>query len=242
MNRSQWLFFLSCLCSSSLHSDFSAEASPGSLSNVIQSISRRGHITLTRSVPALSVYRVRSGSLESSNARRKSYLKETIEVSTKARRKKRKLNLPSVDKSELVKSGGFYYGITSNTLSKASAANNSKPRPKLADSMFEALEELKIMRLEMETMRKEMQILKRRMITDGELEEDSEEAQVQARLAKRRRAKECEKLAGEIEEWATRIIEEDEDDGWKEISCNKMMKGTLNPTDRTKTYLKVSAP
>lgn len=106
--------------------------------------------------------------------------------------------------------------------------------------MFEALEELKIMRMEMEMMRKEMQSLKRKMIADGNLEEDVEEAQAQARLAKRRREKECEKLAAEIEEWAMKILDEDEDEGWKEVACNKMMRGALNPTERTKAYLKVN--
>lgn len=88
----------------------------------------------------------------------------------------------------------------------------------------------------METMRKEMQTLQRKM--NGEEEEDSEEMKAEARLAKRRRARDCERLAGEIEEWATGILKEGEDDGWKEVSCNKMMRGSLNPTSRTKAYIK----
>ena len=136
--------------------------------------------------------------------------------------------------------GGIYYGITSQTFHKANTTPVDKRRPRLSDSMLEALEELKIMRLEMEMMRKEMQSLKRKMISNGELDEDPEEAQAQARSAKRRRAKECEKLAGEIEDWAMKILDEDEEDGWKEVVCNKMMRGSLNPTERTKAYLKVS--
>ena len=152
------------------------------------------------------------------------------------------MNLPSVDKSQLEQQmGGIYYGITSQTFHKANTTpvDANKKRPRLSDSMLEALEELKIMRLEMEMMRKEMQSFKRKMISIGDLDEDPEEAQAQARLAKRRRAKECEKLAGEIEEWAMKILGEDEDDGWKEVACNKMMRGSLNPTERTKAYLKV---
>jgi len=95
----------------------------------------------------------------------------------------------------------------------------------------------------MEMMRKEMQSLKRKMITmngeEGDSEEDKEEVKAQARLAQRRKAKECEKLAAEIEEWAMKILEETEEDGWKEVTCNKMMRGSLNPTERTKAYLKV---
>jgi len=207
-----------------------------SFSDVVQSISRRSHSTLARSVPALSVYHVPQGSSSSLGSSGVRKYRETIEVATK-KRKRRTLNLPSVDKSQF-ESGGFYYGITSQTLSKASTASDSKKRPRLSDSMYEALEELRMMRMEMEAMRKEMQTLKRKMVADGDIEEDSEEIKAQARLAKRRRARDCEKLAGEIEEWATRIIKEGEEDGWKEVSCNKMMRGTLNPTERTKAYLK----
>jgi hypothetical protein len=78
------------------------------------------------------------------------------------------------------------------------------------------------------------------MMSDGDLEEDSEEMRAQARLAKKRKARECEKLAAEIEEWAMRMIQEGEQEGWKEVLCNKMMRGSINPTERTRAYLKVS--
>lgn len=152
--------------------------------------------------------------------------------------KGRKLQLPNVDKAQL-QTGGFYYGITPETLSKASATQEFKRKPKLSDSMYEALEELRMMRIEMETMRKEMQTLKRKMVADGQMEDDSEEAKAQSRLAKWRRARESEKLAAEVENWAMNIIKQGEEDGWKEVSCSKMMRGSLNPTDRTKAYLKV---
>jgi hypothetical protein len=234
-NRARWIFVLSTILSESLRSG-SVAASP--FSDVVQSISRRSHSTLARSVPALSVYRVPQGSsLGSKNGVR--HFHETIEVAATKKRKRRKLNLPSVDKSQL-EGGGFYYGITTQTLSKTTTASDLKKRPSISDSMYEALEELKMMRMEMETMRKEMQTLKRKMIADGDIEEDSEEIQAQARLAKRRKARECEKLAGEIEEWAMRVIKETEDDGWKEVPCSKMMRKSINPTERTKAYLKVS--
>lgn len=124
-------------------------------------------------------------------------------------------------------------------MSKAATKDESKRKPRLSDSMYEALEELRMMRMEMETMRKEMQSLKRKMMADGQMEDDSEEAKTQMRLAKWRRARECEKLAAEVEEWAMKIIKEGEEDGWKEVPCNKMMRGALNPTERTKAYLKV---
>lgn len=90
----------------------------------------------------------------------------------------------------------------------------------------------------METMRKEMQTLKRKMIIDGEIEEDSEEANARALMARRRRQKEYEKLAKEIEKWAQTMLQESEEDGWKEVTCNKMMQKSLNPTGRTTAYMK----
>ncbi len=231
-NRTAWFFLWSSFIGTSLHADTAAASS---FSDIVQSISRRGHATLARSVPALSVYHVPQGSSMNACERRQH---EVIEVVATIR-KKRRLNLPTVDKSHL-QSGGFYYGIASKTLSKASAGGESKRRPTLSDSMYEAVEELRKMRIEMEAMKKEMQTLKRKMIDDGDLEEDSEESRTQARLAKKRKARDCEKLAAEIEEWAMRMIQEGEEHGWKEVSCNKMMRGSINPTERTQAYLKVS--
>lgn len=247
-HRRRWLFLLSAILHKSLSSGSgvaAAAAAAGAVplfSEMVQTISRRSHLALARSVPALSVFHIPRGSSRiDSNGAIKQY-HETIEVATTTkRRKRRKLNLPTVDKSQL-QGGGFYYGITAETLSKTTTASDSKRRPRLSDSMFEALEELRMMRMEMETMRKEMQTLKRKMISaDGEMEEeDSEEIKAQARVAKRRKARECEKLAGEIEDWAMQMIKAGEEDGWKEVACNKMMRKSVNPTDRTKAYVKVS--
>jgi hypothetical protein len=204
------------------------------LSNVIEGISRRGYATLTRSVPALSVYNRREGALS----------KETLEVAVKG--KKRRLKLPQVNinvdaVASQLEDGGFYYGITPKTLSKASTSSSGeKRRPRLSDSMQEALEELKVMRIEMETMRKEMQSLRRNMSPDGEyLEEESEEQKAELVRARRRRQRDSEKLATEIEQWTQQILNETEEDGWKEVACHKMMRNSVNPTGRTKTYLKV---
>jgi len=233
----KWLFVLSTLFGASLPFLSPVAASP-SMSKVVQSISRRGHLTLAQSVPALSVYQVPQSLSQKSPSKFRSRHPAQDQVIEVAAVKKRRLNFPTVDKSKL-QTGGFYYGITANTLSKASSIDETKRRPRLSDSMYEALEELRMMRMEMETMRKEMQTLKRKMVTDGQLEDDSEEAKAQTRLAKWRRARECEKLAGEVEEWAMQIIKEGEDDGWKPVTCNKMMRASLNPTDRTRAYLKV---
>ena len=53
-----------------------------------------------------------------------------------------------------------------------------------------------------------------------------------------------EQIGKDVEKWATRLLFSDEDDetaaaGWKEISCNKMVRKKFNKLDRTKVYLKV---
>lgn len=231
--RRELFFLLSLLSSTSLCSAGIPVLPP--LSNVLEGISRRGYATLTRSVPALSVYNRREGALS----------KETLEVAVK--RKKVRLQLPKVNinvdaVASQLEEGGFYYGITPKTLSKASTSSSEEKRrrPRLSDSMQEALEELKGMRMEMETMRKEMQSLRRNISPDGEYsEEESEEQKVELVRAKRRRQRDSEKLATEIEQWTQQILEETEEDGWKEVACHNMMRKSVNPTGRTTTYLKV---
>ena len=53
-----------------------------------------------------------------------------------------------------------------------------------------------------------------------------------------------EQIGKDVEKWATRLLFSDEDEetaaaGWKEISCNKMVRKKFNKLDRTKVYLKV---
>ena len=206
-----------------------AAAAPN-FSHLITQVSRRSRTTLAQSIPALSTFRVREGSEAERNRH------QVVETAVKKPpTKKRQLSLPKVPTNAL-ESGGFYYGISPDTYTKA-----TKPVPKkltLSDSMFEALEELRIMRQEMETMRKEMQGLKRKIV-NGDYEPDSEEDRAQAQLMRKRRARESEKLASDIEKWALRMLEEDEEDGWQEVTCSRMMRGSLDPTGRTTAYLKV---
>jgi hypothetical protein len=80
--------------------------------------------------------------------------------------------------------------------------------------------------------------MKKKMIAgDGDL--DEEDALERLTLHKRKRKKEFAKLGGEIERWAQQILTETEDDGWTNVACNKMMRGTLNGSGRTTCYLKV---
>jgi len=153
-----------------------------------------------------------------------------MEVAVKQKR------LPAAGRN-LVDGSGFYYGISENTLSKTSKPPAEK-RLSLSDSMYEALEELKTMRKEMEQMRRDMQKLRWKMLMDGDLEDDSEEAKEKRKMLKRKRAKEADAVSKEIEKWAQQVMLETEEDGWKNVECSKMMRKSLNPDGLTTASIK----
>ena len=208
-------------------------SSSSSLSTAIQGISRNLHIdtAITRAIPALSVYR---GQKDNPPSHR------TMEVAVFSRRKL-KLKLPqvqvpqvSVSKQQLEQSG-VYYGITAQTYGKAVKAAGLQPLS-VKESMQEALQELRSMRLEMERMRVQMEFLKKKMMG----EEDTETSGTESALERRKKQRDFDKVASEVEFWAKHLLfEEGEEDGWKEVACNKMMKNSLNSCGRTHTYIKV---
>ena len=54
----------------------------------------------------------------------------------------------------------------------------------------------------------------------------------------RKRQKEAEKLAAEIESWAITIMQEGEEEGWTPVECSKMIRSTMKGTERTKAFIK----
>jgi hypothetical protein len=223
----KYIFLLVLFSASTPNSLWSAEAGP-SFSELTQAISRRGIYSLSKSIPALSVWESQRGSSASS---------KLMEVAVK-RKRKPNIKLPKIDVRSGLSDGGFYYGITRDTLTQASTAK-AKRRMNLSDSMYEALEELKFLRQEMEKMRKEVQTLRGKMFMDEDLEVDSEEDKAKKIMLQRRRAKEADKLSTDIENWASQILEETEEDGWKPVECSKMMRKSLNPEGQTIASLKV---
>lgn len=187
-----------------------------------QNAARRGVFSISKSIPALSVWESHQG---------KCSTRRSMEVAVKQKR------LPAAGRN-LVDGSGFYYGISENTLSKTSKPPAEK-RLSLSDSMYEALEELKTMRKEMEQMRRDMQKLRWKMLMDGDLEDDSEEAKEKRKMLKRKRTKEADAVSKEIEKWAQQVMLETEEDGWKNVECSKMMRKSLNPDGLTTASIKV---
>lgn len=135
---------------------------------------------------------------------------------------------------------GFYYGIDTEKMIPKGRTRKPRP-PKLQDSMVLALEELKMLRLEMEGMRTEIQQLKRKMIGDDDESSfyTDQHASPEAKAkALRKRRKEAEKLAAEIESWAIEMIEEGEEDGWVPVECSKMIRASMNRMGRTTAFMK----
>lgn len=192
------------------------------LSGITKTVARRGVFSLSKSIPALSVW-------ESHHAQCSG--RKSMEVAVKRK-------LPAGLRQKIVDGGGFYYGITGDTLSKASKPSDEK-RLSVSESMYEALEELKIMRKEMESMRSDMQKLRWKMLMDGDLEGDSEAKKERDMIMKRKRAKEADNLSKEIEKWAQQVLLETEEDGWKTVECSKMMRKSLNPDGLTSASIKV---
>merc|ERR1719343_1851647 len=133
---------------------------------------------------------------------------------------------------------GVYYGIDPERMMPKSSRRRKPRPPKLEDSMAIALDELKILRIEMEKMRMEMLQLKRKII-GGDDDEASYYIDDESKAkALRKKQTEAEKLAGEIESWASRMLDEGEDDGWAPVECSKMIRASVNGMDRTSAFIK----
>lgn len=130
---------------------------------------------------------------------------------------------------------GAYYGLDTDKMIPQGGLSRKPRPPKLADSMVLALEELTMLRLEMEKMRKEITQLKRKMIGDDDDDYVDEESKA---IALQKKRTDAEKLAAEIESWATTILEEGEEDGWTPVDCSRVIRASMNGTERTTAFMK----
>mmetsp|Transcript_14344 Transcript_14344/g.21189 ORF Transcript_14344/g.21189 Transcript_14344/m.21189 type:complete len:655 (+) Transcript_14344:125-2089(+) len=137
----------------------------------------------------------------------------------------------------------------------------------LADVMGEALVELREMREEIAALRDEMKYMKSRvkyerkrlsnteeddyededdMVEHYTNEEDEKmlahtpEQGVGSTVTRLKRRREFDRIGAEVEEWAHRLLFEEggEEDGWKEIQCNKFVRKKFNSNGSTKCFMK----
>ena len=133
----------------------------------------------------------------------------------------------------------YYYGIDPDTMIPKRNHERIRPAkpPKLKDTMIEALEELKLLRQEMERMRMGMEQMRREML--GEEDDVTSEYSIkEAEKIQRKKQKVAEKLAEEIELWGNNMLQEGEEEGWKQLECNKLIRASVNGMERTTAYMK----
>jgi hypothetical protein len=135
------------------------------------------------------------------------------------------------------KKAGYYYGIPDTVI--VPSKNNNRPRESLSTVMSETLEELREMRHEMEALRREMVAMKRRL-GGGSEEEERDDNPVSQMLARRKRQREFDKIGMEVERWAEERLfgEGGEEDGWKEVLCNKLVRNKFNRDGSIRCYIK----
>jgi hypothetical protein len=169
----------------------------------------------------------------------------------KTERKKKKRRKLFKMLSGLSSSTGFFYGLDSKTVEKATKQPVGKIKPlAMKEALGLTLEELRTMRQEMEALRKEMEVLKRQLAGQ---EEDDEEGVMPgeggenlllapSKMALSKRQREYDKIARDVEKWAENLLYQDKSDngahGWTEVQCNKMLKSALNKDGQTTAYVK----
>lgn len=143
-----------------------------------------------------------------------------------------------IDIFDCLKKPLYIYGIDPDTMMNRKRYNVRIRKPKLKDSMNEALEELKVMRQEMEQLRVEMEQIRRRVLgEEGGIGECTDQYSLHE-ADRIRKQRDAETLAHDIELWGKKMLQEGENDGWKRLECNKIVKSSVNEMDRTTAYMK----
>lgn len=138
-----------------------------------------------------------------------------------------------------LRNSGTYYGFRVDKVSSYTAPTpgGKKRNLDVKETMVLTLDELRAMRHEMEALRKELEDMKRQFRRE-ETEGTEEFGGVSSLLSKAKRRKEFNRIGNDVERWAEKILEEGEEDGWREVECNKVLRTSINPYGRTKAYLK----
>ena len=148
--------------------------------------------------------------------------------------------------------------LPSSTLNhKKKTASRGEVSSEVSNILGETMLELIEMREEIISLREELQAVKKRLreeegdghllslsdsLEDAGMDEFGDEYAVQEspEKAKRLRKRDFDRISKEVEKWACNLLFEEErtGNGWKEISCNNIMKRKFNRDGRTQVYLK----
>lgn len=142
------------------------------------------------------------------------------------------------------------------TKKKATSRGGGGVSPEMSNILGETMLELREMREEIISLREELRAMKaiesklreaersEKEVDDGItteeiLPEETEPESLQKEIRSRKR--DFDRISKEVEKWAVNILFEEEraGNGWKEISCNNLMKKKFNKDGRTQVYLKV---
>ena len=148
------------------------------------------------------------------------------------------------------KNAGYYYGLQPD---KIFPYDSSRHRAELeaesqqlamTNALTETLEEMKNMRQELQTLRREMYEMRKKITGEKDLEFETGRPAVPvdpeaARLAHQTRQRAYDRLGKEVEDWARKLLFEEDrkGNGWTEVPCNKMLAKTTNPDGRTTCYI-----
>lgn len=140
---------------------------------------------------------------------------------------------------------GYFYGLQPHKIFPYRSARDEEMSNEIvmANTLKETLEEMRSMRKELQTLRREMYEMRKKITGEQDLDlEGTEEEEADpeiARMAKLKRQRKYDKIAKEIEDWARCLLFEEprEGNGWTEVACNKVVKGSYNPDGRTTCYL-----
>ena len=179
--------------------------------------------------------------------------KTEVGARTRAISKHMRKRIERVDWTKPLSSSGVYYGMTPETVKQSTTDRQKTKRPsKVKDQMSETLDEIKRMRKEMEAMRKELHDIKQRFGGSESVDPaEKQQSGVATLIDRRKRQREFDRLAKDIEKWAEELVFDqvdaiDQKDssidsknqcGWTEIECNKMFRH-MNPDGRTRAFLK----
>ncbi|KAL7496154.1 hypothetical protein ACHAWT_005584 [Skeletonema menzelii] len=137
---------------------------------------------------------------------------------------------------------------------KKKSSSRGNVSSEMSNILGETMLELREMREEIISLREELHAVKKRLREEEDLVRQSSDLdldmegfaeeeppeQESPEKGKRSRKRDFDRISKEVEKWACNILFEEErtGNGWKEISCNNMMKKKFNKDGRTQVYLK----